>query len=330
MFMEYLNNPAAKCINCILFSKQHLNMNKRFVFRKAMLLSIIFFSLNAMAQQSEKELFVAKELTPPGGFTKGVEGPAVDKEGNLYAVNFKKQGTIGKITPTGEASVFLELPAGSIGNGIRFGSNGNMFIADYTGHNILKVDMNTKAISIFAHDSTMVQPNDIAITRRNTFFASNPNWKAGNGSVWYANKKGKIKMLEGGMGTTNGIEVSPDNRKLYVNESAQRKLWVYDVNRKGKLSNKKLLIEFPDFGMDGMRCDSKGNLYITRYGKGTVAVVSPEGKLLREIKLIGEKPTNIAFGGPDGKTVYVTMQDKGNIETFRTDTAGQEWVLRNQ
>jgi len=103
---------------------------------------------------------------------------------------------------------------------------------------------------------------------------------------------------------------------------------VYNLSKKGKISNKRLLIEFPDFGMDGMRCDANGNLYIARYGKGVVAVVSAEGKLMREITLTGKKPTNVAFGGNDGKTVYVTLQDQGNIETFRSDTPGREWVMQ--
>jgi gluconolactonase len=93
----------------------------------------------------------------------------------------------------------------------------------------------------------------------------------------------------------------------------------------GVVSNKRLLISFPDFGMDGMRCDVTGNLYITRHGKGVVAKVSPEGKLIREISLKGKLPSNIAFGGPDGKTAYVTLQDRGNIEQFKVETPGREW-----
>ena len=105
----------------------------------------------------------------------------------------------------------------------------------------------------------------------------------------------------------------------------QRKVWAYDLSGDGAISNKRLLIEFQDFGMDGMRCDVDGNLYIARHGKGTVAKVSPKGELLKEIPLMGKKPSNIAFGGPDGKTAYVTLQDHGNIETFRVETAGREW-----
>jgi gluconolactonase len=127
------------------------------------------------------------------------------------------------------------------------------------------------------------------------------------------------------MGTANGIEVSPDNKTLYVNETIQRKVWAYDLSKDGSVSGKHLLIEFPDFGMDGMRCDVNGNLYITRHGKGTIAKISPSGQLLKEISLAGKNPSNLAFGGKDGCTVYVTLQDNGNVEKFRVDAPGREW-----
>ena len=269
-------------------------------------------------------------FTPANGFTSGVEGPAVDKAGMLYAVNFGKQGTIGQITPDGKASVFVELPDGSIGNGIRFSKRGDMFIADYPKHNILKVVMGTKKLSVFANEPRMNQPNDIAIDSKDRLYASDPNWKENTGNIWRIDTDGKVTLLEANMGTTNGIDVSPDNKTLYVNESAQRKVWAYDLSADGQVSNKRLLIEFPDFGMDGMRCDTKGNLYIVRYGKGTVVKLSPAGKILQEIQLIGKKPTNIAFGGKDGRTAYVTLQDQGNLETFRVDTPGQEWSMRQK
>ena len=296
------------------------------------LLSVSFFVLglfvNADAQLTDTGLFKSSVLTPVNSFTNGVEGPAVDKDGNLYAVNFNRQGTIGIITPSGESSIFVELPEGSVGNGIRFNKKGEMLIADYTKHNVLKVDMATKQITVFANEPKMNQPNDIAINKMDCLFASDPDWKGGKGSIWRIGKNGKVSLLEENMGTANGIEVSPDNKRLYVNESVQRKVWVYDLSKKGEIRNKRLLIEFPDFGMDGMRCDTKGNLYIARYGKGVVAIVSPEGKVLREVLLTGKKPTNVAFGGKDGHTVYVTLQDQGNIESFRSDTAGREWQMQ--
>jgi len=274
-----------------------------------------------------EELFVAQEFTPLNGFTSGIEGPACDAAGNLYAVNYARQHTIGKVTPEGEASVFVELPPGSIGNGIRFNSEGFMFIADYTNHNVLKVDMTTREISVHAHEPTMNQPNDLAIGANDTLYASDPNWGASTGQIWRVDTDGKVTLLEADMGTTNGIEVSPDEKALYVNESAQRNVWAYDLSPEGEINNKRLLIQFPDFNMDGMRCDIEGNLYITRHGKGTVAKLSPAGEVLREVQLTGKLCTNIAFGGSDGRTCYVTMADRGNVEVFRADLPGRSWQL---
>ena len=76
-----------------------------------------------------------------------------------------------------------------------------------------------------------------------------------------------------------------------------------------------------------MRCDIEGNLYITRHGKGTVAKLSPAGEVLLEVPLTGKLCSNIAFGGSDGRTCYVTMADRGNVEVFRTDVPGRSWQL---
>ena len=180
---------------------------------------------------------------------------------------------------------------------------------------------------MYAHSDSMNQPNDLAIRSDNMLFASDPNWSESTGNLWRIDPSGEVIRLESDMGTTNGVEVSFDEKILYVNESVQRKVWAYDLSASGDISNKRLLIEFPDFGMDGMRCDNQGNLYITRHGKGTVAIISPKGKLIKEIQLTGEKPTNIAFGGADGKTCYVTLADRGCFETFQADFPGRAWIM---
>jgi gluconolactonase len=272
-------------------------------------------------------LFESKTFTPVNSFTAGIEGPACDREGNLYAVNYDHPDTIGRVTPDGECSVFLELEGGSSGLGIRFTSKGDMLIADKGNHNILRVDMLTRAVSVLAHEPSMNQPNDIAIGANDIVYASDPNWSTETGNLWRIEPNGAVTLLEEGMGTTNGIEVSPDERVLYVNESRQRTVWAYDLSKRGEISNKRLLIQFPDFGMDGMRCDVDGILFVTRFEKGTVVRLTPEGKVLSEIPLIGKKCTNIAFGGPDGCTCYVTVADNGNVETFRTDRPGRSWQL---
>ncbi len=256
------------------------------------------------------------DFTSEFAFTKGIEGPAVDKEGNLYAVNFKEEGTIGKINQKGEGEIFVTLPNGSVGNGIRFDLEGNMYIADYVGHNVYRIKKNTKIPKVWAHNPTMSQPNDLAISPKGTIYLSDPNWAEKTGRLWMIDYSKKIVLLEESMGTVNGIEVSPDGKTLYVNESIQRNIWKYNILENGMISNKTKLISFPDFGMDGMRCDNKGNLYVTRYNKGTVVIISPFGEILKEVLLKGKKPSNITFGGKDGKTCYVTIADRGCFESF--------------
>ncbi|HCE05230.1 MAG TPA: gluconolactonase, partial [Verrucomicrobiales bacterium] len=249
-----------------------------------------------------------------------------DRAGNIFAVNFAQQQTIGRTTPTGQSEVFVTLPNNSVGNGIRFDRAGRMYVADYVGHNVLRIDPGTRAVEVLAHESKMNQPNDLAIAPNGRLYASDPNWGAKTGQLWRIDPDGTTTRLATDMGTTNGVEVSPDGKRLYVNESVQRNVWVFDIQPDGGVANKRLLQQFPDHGFDGMRCDADGNLYITRYGKGTVAVLSPEGELLREINVLGARPSNLCFGGPDGRTVYVTEVEHRRLVQFRVEIPGAAWT----
>ncbi len=292
-------------------------MNK---FLLLLLSSVLLFSCSKKKSDNDTPaaLYTASDFTD-SVFTGGIEGPACYSDGNIYAVNFKKEGTIGLVQPDGKCKLFLELPAGSTGNGIRFDSKGNMLIADYSAHNVLKVDMKTKQVSVYAHEALMSQPNDLTIMKNDIVFCSDPNWSNNTGKLWRVNTNGTTTLLMDSMGTTNGIEVSPDNKFLYVNESVQRNVWRFTLNNNGDILNKELFINFKDGGMDGMKCDPSGNLYIARYDKGSIVKISPEGFLLKEIKLKGQKPTNLTFGGKDMKTIFVTMQDRGLFEKFEIE-----------
>jgi len=283
--------------------------------KRLLILSTTFFlvlgSTNLYSQKRD-----SRDLLPEGSFPQGMEGPAVDRLGNLYAVNYQKKGTIGKVSFAGKVSLFVTLPEGSTGNGIRFDRKGNMFVADYTAHNILKINRKTKEIEVFAHEPAMNQPNDLTISRKtDIIYASDPNWKDSTGNIWMIKPDGKVVNLERNIGTTNGIEVAPNGKYLYVNESIQRKIWRYDIAKDGSISNKTLFYSFEDFGMDGMRCDSYGNLFVTRHGKGTVVKLSPKGKLVKEYILKGKLATNLTFS-EDESIIYVTVADRGCFETI--------------
>ncbi len=291
-----------------------------------LLLVISAFALLTLSNcGSSKKMFIAEDLTDENLFSSNIEGPAFDKNGQLYVVNYLHDGTIGKVSPEGICSMFIELPAGSIANCILFDSKDNMFLPDFIGHNILHVDMQTQKVSVFCHEPKMYSPNDLCMNRSGQIFASDPDWNKSVGQLWRVETDGKPVLLETDMGTTNGIELSPDEKTLYVNESIQLNVWKYDVDENGNLSNKKLFYKFNDFGLDGMKCDKKGNLYIARWGKGTIVVVSPEGKFIREIPLKGKSCSNIVFGGKGGRTMFITLQDRKCMEKAESDIPGKKY-----
>jgi len=280
-----------------------------------------------------EDLYVSTVLAT--GFTSGIEGPACDADGVLYAVNYDRQGTIGRVFPDGSAEVFVELPAGSTGNGIRFGSAGEMYVADYTGHNVLRIDMETLEITSLAHDSTWWQPNDLAIGADGVIWASDPNWSGDSGRVIRVAADGSVTIAMTDIRRSNGIEVGPGESTLYVNESGAGNVLAFDITDTG-LENKRTFATITGKGsLDGMRCDTEGNLFVATTGLGTmtgaVVMLSPAGEHLRYIQCAGGKPKNVAFGGPDGCTAFATSQftengtNKGRIETFRTEFPGRSW-----
>ena len=302
-----------------------MNLHKPFIC-VLVALSVI---ASACVSSAAETLFVATPLTE-GEFTDGIEGPACDRDGNIYCVSFRHARNIARVSPEGRAELFVELPEESAGNGIRFDPTGKMFVADYTAHKVWTIDLKTKAITVFAHEAVMNQPNDLALAPDGTLYASDPNWKNGTGQLWRISRDGRTHREAADMGTSNGVEVSPDSRTLYVNESVQRNIWKFDIAADGALKNKRLLKKFDDHGFDGMRCDVDGNLYIARHGKGTVVKLSPRGDVLREIDVLGPHPTNICFGGKDGRTAYVTEAKVKRLVQFRVDRPGLEWTRRTR
>ena len=302
--------------------------------RIAHVATLVMLALVAVPALAAPKLFESAQLTPAGEYTLGIEGPAVDRDGNLFVVNLGKTGTIGRLAPEATASEpFTALPEGSIGNAIRIDAVGTMFIADYKKHNIFAIAPGRTEPRIVFHADEMSQPNDITLARDGTIYASDPSWKARSGRIWRIAKgpdgamQGAAMTAPRAMGTTNGIDLSPDGRTLYVGESNSGEIWSYAIDGDA-LTRPKLIKTFEANTIDGLRTDTSGRLLVARILKGSIAVLTPDGRIVREITLKAKEPTNLAFGGSDGKTVFVTQRQGGFIESFRTDMEGREHCLQ--
>jgi sugar lactone lactonase YvrE len=108
---------------------------------------------------SAETLWSAKPFSSEG-FTRGIEGPACDRNGVVFCVGFGDPRNIARVTPDGRAERFVALPEGSAGNGIRFDRSGRMYVADYTAHKIHRIDPATREVVQVVHEPRMNQPND--------------------------------------------------------------------------------------------------------------------------------------------------------------------------
>jgi len=284
---------------------------------------------------AEDALFASKRITPLGEYTAGIEGPAVDASGNLYVVNFQTSGNIGKLAAGASRSEFFtSLPAGSIGNGIRFDRDGRMFIADFRKHNVWVIERGETTPRVYFHSDRFHQPNDLAIAADGTLYASDPRFASpAGGQIWRITRgadgkgRGEVMSSPRRLGVTNGIDLSPDGATLYVSESNSRQVWAYRLDG-NRLLDPRLVRGFSDFEVDGLRTDIDGRIYLARLSAGKIAVIAPGGSLEREVPLLGKQPTNLSFGGPDGRTVFVTQKEGRFIEAFRVDRPGREPCLQ--
>jgi len=289
----------------------------------------------AAEEPREEELWIARAFTTAGGFTEGVEGPVCDEDGNLYAVSFEREGTIGKVTPDGVASVFAVVPDEGRCNGLRIDSEGYLICADYVRHKVHRIDPTTgEFVANLTAGWTgpeFYQPNDVAITSDDTIYFSDPDWTNHGGRIFMITPppERKTVLLDDELHTTNGITASPGDKHIYVAQSYKHNILAYDRRADGTLENKRLLIDFVENGIpetavpDGMRCDVEGNLFVAMYGLGKVLVVRPDGTLHSSaVETIGMGPANVTFGGLDRRTLYITEKKNGRIEQARVPFPG--------
>ena len=302
----------------------------------------------AITAAAQDELFVSKQLTPKNEYTFQIEGPAVDRAGNLYVGNLaiktdaKTASGIGKVKANDtKSTLFATLPvtngAKSKTSGMRFDRDGRLYTTDFNGHQIFVFSPGETKPQVY-FKAAFHQPNDLAMAKDGTLYASDPLRKTGvpvSGRIWRITRgvdgkaSGAIMESPRAMGATNGIDLSPDDATLYASESTTGQVWSYRIDG-SKLTDAQLLATLQGGEVDGLRTDVEGRIYITQNGAGRISVLTAKDEKARDpIVTTGKNPSNLTFGGPDGKTVFVTQADGGFIETFRVDRPGREPCLQS-
>ncbi|MEY5048643.1 MAG: hypothetical protein RLZZ175_2002 [Bacteroidota bacterium] len=296
-----------------------------------LLLASLFIAFSGSAQRYGVPNFKIVSDFTDKAFVKNIDGIAIDKRGYLYVPNFQQEGTIGIVDYFGKVSSFVTLPEGGVASGLTVDTIANtLYIADYIGKNIYKCDLNTKVLTLFVHNNSFSSLKDILLTSNGNLYVTDQDNTIGTGSIWLVKPDGQVTMLESSLGLTKGIAINNQQDILYVTEEIQRSeqklrnLLSFEIDSKGFLSNKTRFSTFFDFSLAGIQVDKFGNIYISRSEKGVITILNPEGKVIREITLLGKNPSAITFGGIDKKTVFVTVNDSLTVQSFRMPLLGQK------
>ena len=281
------------------------------------------------------------------------EGPAVDAEGNVYFSDIENNRIL-KMAPNGTRSVFRE-PSGRT-NGQTFDQLGRLLHCEGAefgpdgGRRVSRTDLASGEYQVLTdrYDGARYNsPNDICVDGQGRIYFTDPCY--GDRSQMEMSIEGVYRIDADGSVTRilaqpaierpNGLAVTQDSRRLYLVDSCptpggNRAIWAFDLDAAGEPSNQRLVYDFaPGRGGDGMRLDMEGNLYVAagiahpRHDNETAEVppavykISPQGKLLGAISIPEDVLTNLAFGGPDGKTLYITAGK--TLFTARADVPGQ-------
>ena len=266
------------------------------------------------------------------------EGPTCDKSGNVFFTE-TKFNRIMKLTPKGELTVFRE--NSNAANGLVFDLEERLIACEGNNTNprVTRTDMQTGRVEVLADRSmglTLNAPNDVTFDNQGRlYFTDLPG-----GTVHRIDRDGKVKRILStpDVQRPNGITISPDDKTLYLVEANQaaggaRMLRVYDLHADGTPVNMRGFHTFyPGRSADGITIDSVGNVYAaaglnatrgtseTLGTKAGIHVFSPKGAQLEYYPILEDTITNVCFGGPDWKTVYVTAGK--TLFTFRVEIAG--------
>ncbi len=285
------------------------------------------------------------------------EGPVAMRDGSVVVVEIERQ-TVTRVHQDGRTEVVADTGGGP--NGLAIGPDGALYVcnnggfqwrtelsllrpagpaSDYTGGRIERIDLATGAVTVLydrCGSHKLVGPNDIVFDRLGGFYftdlgkarARDRDW----GGVYYAMADGsRITEVVHPILTPNGIGLSPDGETLYVAETETARLWAFDILAPGVVGKApfpsphggRLMVGLGGFQrFDSLAVDGAGNVCVATLINGSVSVVAPSGKLIRQIPMPDMFCTNICFGGPDLRTAYITLSGTGQLVAMEWDKPG--------
>lgn len=254
-----------------------------------------------------------------------IEGPAFDSQGNLF-VNDIPFGRIFRVTPAGEFELLASYDGEPCGHKI---DGGRSFLTDQR-LGLLTLDRETGEVRPHLsrrYSENFRGLNDLCISREGAIYFTDQglsDLRDSYGRVFCLTPDGDLRCLLENAPSPNGIVLSPDEATLYVAMTRANAIWRLPLMTDGSTTKVGALINLSGgVGPDGIAVDESGGLVVAHPGLGVVWVFDAAGEPTHRIETpAGNMPTNIAFGGPGNKVLYITESRSGSILKVELDIPG--------
>lgn len=259
------------------------------------------------------------------------EGPVWDPRGGYLLFSDIPGDTIFQWTPNSGVSVFRS-PSGKA-NGMTRDTDGRLIVCEHANRRLSRTEHDGAVVPVATHfeGRRLNSPNDVVVKSDGSIYFTDPPY--GLDPVYGVDARpelpfagvyrvppngGDITLLISDM-TPNGLAFSPDESLLYVADTEQNQINVFDVDAAGMVSNGRLFARIPGHPLapDGMKLDREGRIYVT--GDGGVWIMDPTGRRLGVIP-VPELPANLAWGDADWRTLYIAART--GLYMVRLDVAG--------
>lgn len=255
------------------------------------------------------------------------EGPAFDRDGNLFFVNWESSSIV-RLTPDGVAEEWFN--TGGIPAGLAFDPAGNLWVADEGAelHGLLRItpDREVAIVANDYHGTPLNGANDLVFARDGTLYFSDPwgsNADRPIGGFYRRFADGRLERIDTELAFPNGVALAPDESAVYLAETYRNRILRYAINPDGTLgpAERWATTTLPS-GPDGMAFDANGDLYVAHYGGGSVDIFNPNGQQVDTILVPGTGVTNVAFGGENNRTLYITEVETRSLYRVRLAVSG--------
>jgi gluconolactonase len=247
-----------------------------------------------------------------------LEGPSFDRTGNLYLVDIP-YGRILRVSPQGEWSVVVEYDGWP--NGLKIHKDGRIFIADHR-RGIMQLDADKgRIVPVLEHvrREGFKGTNDLVFASNGDLYFTDQGQSGlqdASGRVFRLRRDGHVDCLMENIPSPNGLVLSRDEKTLFVAVTRANQIWRLPLHPDGTTSKVGIFITLSGglAGPDGVALDEDGGLVVAHCGLGAVWLFNYLGEPQhRVVSCEGHSTTNVAFGGPEGNSLFITESDSGTV-----------------